>query len=280
MPKSQLGESPCWDIHARRLYWTDIKGGIIHRYDPLSGTHETCFAPKMAAFVLPAQDGTLVAGLEDGLYRVDFEQTVFSPIALLNESDVRLNDGKCDPVGRIWFGTMPLEEAPDDRTGKLYRFTDKIEKMDENFSLANGKGWTKDGRFFYHADTHLKTVWCYRYDIDRGSIAGRKAFIHTEGPPDGLCLDSNGNIYIAMYGEGRIDIYTKEGQKQNSITIPVKEVTSCAFGGHDLKTLYITTAKDGLFQARLNMAGIAECPASISTNIDTGVYKIRQVHSS
>ena len=263
MPKSQLGESPYWDEYMQCLYWTDIKGKLIYRYYPLLEKVQSCQTPKMVAFVLKTQNGELIAGLEDGLYKADFEKETFEPITLLNEKDVRLNDGKCDPVGRIWFGTMPLDEESEQKLAKLYRVTNEIKEMDQNFGIANGKAWTKDGKYFYHIDTSSKIIWRYPYDVKDGGIGEKEEFIRTESAPDGMCIDSEGNLYVALYGEGAVDVFSATGQKQYSIKVPAKEVTSCAFGGADLKTLYITTAKDGLFQIRINIAGLLECPASI-----------------
>lgn len=277
--KSQLGESPCWHDYAQRLYWTDIEAKLIYRLDLVSGKHKICAAPKMAAFVLPTKDGELIAGLEDGLYSIDFATGNFQPIILLNEKGVRLNDGKCDPAGRIWFGTMALDQNKGKQSGKLYMFDGNLNEMDRDFGIANGKAWAKQD-YFYHADTASKTIWRYRYDRNTGGISEKKAFIQMDVSPDGMCIDTKGNLYIAIYGEGRADIYAPSGIKKDSIEVAAKEVTSCAFGGADLKTLYITTAKNGLFGVVMDVAGVAETPVTLSGENHTIVRKHLQACSS
>lgn len=278
--ETSLGESPCWDVASQCLYWTDIKAGVIYRYDPIKKSHACCKAPKMAAFVLPTTDRGLIAGLEDGLYLMNFEEERFELLTLVDNEDVRLNDGKCDPVGRIWFGTMPRDEESDEKTGKLYMFDGTLHEMDSGFGIANGKGWTRDGRFMYHVDTSENTVWRYHFDIDDGAITKKESFLELDGSPDGMCVDGIGNIYAALYGEGRVDIYSPQGSKSGSIDVPAKEVTSCAFGGPDMKTLYITTAKDGLFSTQMDVAGVPECPASTTATIDKDFYTRPQARSS
>jgi D-xylonolactonase len=258
---SLLAESPYWDANNRLLYWVDIEKKIFHRYNPLSGEYKTCRSEKLAAFIVVGKHGELIVGLQDGIYSMDFNEERFEPIALIDDPGVRLNDGKCDPQGRLWFGTMSL--SGQDTTGKLYRFfVGKIETMDSGFKIANGKGWTSDGSM-YHADTSKKTIWRYNYNSDNALISNKEQYILTEGDPDGLCVDARDNIYIAMFGSGRVDIYSSDGIKRECIIVPAKEVTSCAFGGSDLKSLFITTAKDGVFQARLKTSGIAEHPCII-----------------
>lgn len=271
IPDPKLAESPYWDVLTQCLYWTDIKAKLIHCYNPANQTINTCHAPRMAAFVFRAQDGGLITGLEDGIYQVDFETEKFDPIALISEKHMRLNDGKCDPSGRIWFGTIPLDEKSNTREAKLYCFTNKIVEIDNGFGIANGKAWTPkigDTQFFYHIDTIAKIVWRYVYDAKNGGISDKQEFIRMKNSPDGMCVDSLGNLYIAMYDDKCVDVYSSAGKKQYTIEVPAEDVTSCAFGGADLKTLYITTATTGLFHIELEIAGVNEYPASIPLKSD------------
>lgn len=283
IPPSQLAESPYWDVSTETLYWVDIKGKIIHNYNPITGITKTCHAPKMAVFILRTQDGGLVVGLEDGIYKLDFQQEIFEPIALISDKNVRLNDGKCDPSGRIWFGTMVLNEQSDKKIAKLYCLTDKIVEMDKGFVIANGKAWSDkiaNNQFFYHVDTTAKIIWRYLYNADNGNIGDKENFIQTQKSPDGMCIDAQGNLYVAMYDGNCVDVYSPEGKRQYSIKVPAHEVTSCAFGGLDLKTLYITTAKEGLLKIELDISGVIECPASMPAKIDKDLNRPPPAHSS
>ena len=162
----------------------------------------------------------------------------------------RFNDGKCDPRGRLWAGTMHVEADRDrEPTGALYRWSGgSLEEVIPRVSLSNGLGWSPPGDTMYFSDTHAGTVWAYDYDLATGAIADRRAFAKVpleDGVPDGLTVDSAGNVYVAIWRGSRLDVFAPDGTRVAQIPVPVRNPTSCGFGGADLRTLFITTMPAG-----------------------------------
>lgn len=273
LPQAILGESPFWDVATHTLYWVDIKGKKIYRYHPTTQKISICRVSRLVGFAMPVSATHVIAGLQDGLYKIDLEDAAEQELAPLPSDNgvVRFNDGKCDVAGRIWAGTMALDESSNAALGALYRCTGNgIVEIDAPYGIANGKGWSPDGTVFYHIDTPAKTIWRFRYDAMAGTITGKERFVTLDDPPDGMCVDAHGNLYVALYGAGRVAVITPEGKDLRSIEVPTPNVTSCGFGGADLKTLYITTAADEtgsaqpatlgghLFAAQMDVAGMAD----------------------
>lgn len=250
LPLCQLGEGPCWDQEAEILYWVDILGRHVHSYNPETSVHFSFATPSEVSFVYPTGPEKLLLGLGSGVYTSDRDGRNLMPLAMLELPDEhRLNDGKIDPDGRLWVGTICTAKDPSE-TAALYRL-DGIElvEVERGYVNANGKGWSPDGRTMYHADTDRHFVW--QYDYDRGAMSSKRKFLDLgDASPDGLCVDAEGHILVALYGGGAIAVYAPSGELLETIALPVANITSCAFGGTDLRTLFVTTAWDGLDTAQ------------------------------
>jgi len=248
-----LGEGPFWSAADETLWFVDIKGNRIHAFNEATGATRSYVTPEFSAFVFKDRRGGLVCGLRTGLYRFDPSSGHFDQLAAVIEPHTshRLNDGFVDAQGRLWFGTMDNDER--DPAGVLYRFAgNRLERMDEGYVITNGPAMSPDGRVLYHVDTLRQCV--YAFDVDRqGTLSGKRLFVRVDEPdvyPDGPAVDSAGNVWIAMFGGWGVRCYSPGGQLLRSIVLPVAQCTKAAFGGVDLKTLYITTASVGLTDAQ------------------------------
>jgi sugar lactone lactonase YvrE len=246
---AHLGEGALWHAATRSVYFVDIKGRRIHRCAADGSARTSWDAPGQPGFVVPATDGSLVCALEDGLYRLDETSGAFTPLRKI-EDDVpgnRFNDGHVDAWGNLWFGSM--DDAQAAPTGALYRLDrlGNVARLDDGYIITNGPAISADGRTLYHTDTPLRRV--YAFDLrDDGSLAGKRVFLQLpEGSrPDGMAVDSEGCIWIALFGAGRIERYTAAGKLADSAQFPCTNITKLAFGGEDLCTAYVTTAWKGL----------------------------------
>jgi len=255
LPSCHLGEGPHWDSSGH-LYWVDIKGRSIHRYHLESKNHEICRTSSDVGFAIPDKTGRVIAGLKDGIYAIDFETgeetKLVSPLSMTAHD--RFNDGKCDSAGRLWAGTMN-ESENDLPSGKLYCFDGtQLVAADDNFKTANGKGWSPDQKIMYHADTDRQTIWQYDFNQASGALSSREVFAKIDkddGFPDGLCVDAQGLVYVSLFSGSKVRAFDPGGNTAFDIHVPVPQVTSCTFGGPDLKTLFITTAEEGLTHQEL-----------------------------
>jgi sugar lactone lactonase YvrE len=243
-----LGEGPVWSAADGTLWFVDIKGSRIHAFNEATGSRRSFETPEFSAFVFPDRRGGMLCGLRSGLYRFDPASVSFGLITRVDEDkpNNRLNDGCVDAAGRMWFGTMDNEhEQP---TGSLYRFArNRLEQMDSGYVITNGPALSPDGRTLYHVDTSRQCV--YAFDVDQDSLSGKRLLLRVSEAdvyPDGPVVDSAGNIWIAMWGGGCVRCYSPQGRLLRSIALPVSQCTKAAFGGADLRTLYITTAAIGL----------------------------------
>lgn len=259
IPASRLGEGIYWDDATSFLWWVDIVGKRIHRYDPERKDHQSWSTSKEVSFVFPRPDGLLLIGLSNGVYLFDCETGAERPVALLDlPTEHRLNDGKRDPAGRLWVGTINTAAEPSE-TAALYQLQDgQLVQIEGGYINANGKAWSADGELMFHADTGRNTVWVYDYDKAAGAISKKRVFAKIErGSPDGLEVDRLGNLYAAIYGGSRVDIASMRGDVVSQIDVPVPNVTSCCVGGSRGKTLFITTAFEGMTDEELSAAPLS-----------------------
>lgn len=271
LPRAKLAEGPLWDAESASLYWVDIVGHVIHRHHPLSGERAEHPLADMIGFCALAEAGRLVAGIGGGIFDLAFGQPgeiLLARPAMHGEN--RFNDGKCDPRGRLWAGTMHVEAERDrEPTGALYRWRGGgLEEVVSGISLSNGLGWSPRGDTMYFSDTHAGTVWAYDYDVASGEVANRRAFAVVpieDGVPDGLAVDAAGRVFVAIWRGARLDVFSPDGGREAEIAVPVRNPTSCAFGGADLRTLYVTTMPSSaesdprsgsLFSMRMDVAGM------------------------
>lgn len=259
---AQLGEAPVWVGREKRLYWVDILHPAVHRFDPVTGKNETCNTAKLVSAVLPSEDGRLVVASQDGVERFDFERGLFTRFAEPEPGvpENRLNDAKVDPHGRLWVGSMRLDVSRP--TGSLYRLTKtgEVARAESGFTVANGLAWSPDGSTFYFVDTVPGIIYAYDFDAREGSIANRRVFVtvpEAEGRPDGLAVDADGGVWCAIWDGWCVNRYRPDGRLDRAVELPVPRPTSVAFGGDDLATLFITSAR-----TRLPASTLTEAPLS------------------
>ena len=246
---AQLGEGALWHAATRSVYFVDIKGRRIHRCAPDGSDRRSWDAPGQPGFMVPDADGGLVCALEDGLYRFDPASGAFTVLKKV-EDDVpgnRFNDGYVDASGNLWFGSMDDGQAQP--TGALYRLGHDgvLARADDSYIITNGPAISPDGRILYHTDTPLRRV--YAFDLrEEGRLADKRVFLQLpEGSrPDGMAVDCEGHLWIALFGAGRIERYTAAGVLVGTVQFPCTNITKLAFGGDDLRTAYVTTAWKGL----------------------------------
>jgi sugar lactone lactonase YvrE len=240
-------EGPFW--HDGRLGWVDIMAGRLW----LAGFDgETLTDPRsydvgrpLGAAVPRAGGGWLLAA-GTAFLTLDEDGTV-TPLTedLADASVVRMNDGKCDPAGRFWAGTMAFDERP--KAGSLYVFDGSVRTVLEGVTISNGLAWSPDHRTMYYIDTPTGRVDAFDYDEDGGEVSGRRPFAEVEGGhPDGMTLDDEGCLWVALWGGGAVRRFDPSGRPAGTVRLPVTNVSSCCFGGPGGTTLFITTSQQGL----------------------------------
>ena len=253
-----LGEGPYWVPEDDCLLWVDIEGARLHRtYFPARETVTDSPGPVSAAF--PAVGGgILIAGGAALTLLFPAErgaQWVARTIADAPARDgIRFNDAGVDPAGRVWVGSMHVTEA--EPLGELYRLDagGRLNPVLKNVTVSNGLGWSPDGSRMYYADSPLRRVDVFDYDPATGEAFARRAFAdlsEAEGVPDGLTVDADGCVWVAMWGGSALRRFTPDGQPDAVLPVPVSQPTSCAFGGPHLADLYITSARVGLTEDQL-----------------------------
>jgi sugar lactone lactonase YvrE len=274
---TELGEGPVWVERDRALWFTDIKRQKIHRFDPESGEKRSWSAPEQVGFVLPAAGGGFVAGLMSGLHRFNETTGEFELIAQVDAHlpENRLNDGAVDPSGRVWFGTM--DNSENSKSGSFYRFENGrvLPTGLTGIAITNGPALSPDGRILYWIDTLERRMDAC--DVtDDGSLGPSRPLVRFgpgEGNPDGPAVDSEGCIWVGMYGGWHALRYSPQGELIERVRLPTANVTKIAFGGPDLRTAYATTARHllsreelerqpqagGLFSFQVDVPGIP-CP--------------------
>ncbi len=250
--KAELGEGALWHAQAQRLYWVDIIRGEVHVYDPRAQTDRTIRVGQQVGTVVPRRSGGLMLALHHGFASLDLDT---EQVTVLNDPEQalpnnRFNDGKCDPAGRFWAGTMDMAEAPG--AGSLYRLEADlaVSKQVDNVTTSNGLVWSLDQTKMYYIDSGAQTVDAFDYDHATGAIANRRSVITLPkeyGIPDGMTMDEEGRLWVAGWGGRRLSRWDPaDGRCLQVIELPASQVTSCAFGGPNLKQLYVTTARTGL----------------------------------
>jgi len=246
--QNQLGEGPLWHPEEELLYWVDIEGECFHRYSPETGRGDTVQLGQPVGCLAFRKSGGLVLGLRDGLA---FWDQNTSDIEIIDNPEAgrlnaRFNDGKVDPEGRFWAGTL----GEDDQSCLYKLDLDRsVQTMETGIKISNGIGWSTDQKIMYYTDSPLRVIYAYDFDLESGSINNRRDFVKVppeDGFPDGLTVDSEGFIWSAHWDGWRVTRYDPDGKIERVIYLPVQRPTSCAFGGPDLDQLFITSAWTGL----------------------------------
>lgn len=243
-------ESPLWSSSEGALYWVDTVPGTIHRIHVRSGKRDAWPTPaRLGAIGL--RRGGLIVALKNGIQFLETTTGKFEPVVdpEADQPETRINDAKTDRAGRFWFGYQ--DDGARTPTGSLYRLDpdQTVTVVDRGYTNPNGFAWSLDNRLMYVADTSQRVIYVYEFDVATGTATNRRAFTEIpadEGMPDGTTVDSGGYIWSARNRGGRIVRYAPDGRVDRTITLPATQVTNMAFGGDDLRTLYITTASRNL----------------------------------
>jgi sugar lactone lactonase YvrE len=248
-----LAESPIWDAGTRSLLWVDIMAGDVHRLDPATGRDRLTHVDVPVGAVAARRGGGLILAAGVGFAALDEQAGTLGWLWTGGHGD-RMNDGKCDPAGRFLAGTLTY--ARDPGACGLYRLDPggQVSTLLDGVTLSNGLGWSPAGDLMYFADTPLERVDVLDYDLATGEVAGRRLFVDLHdvpGRPDGLTVDQDGAVWIAMARGGAVRRYTAGGRLDLVIEFPVQLVTSVTFGGDGLGDLYATTSREHLSEADL-----------------------------
>lgn len=272
---SELAEGPSWDAATGLLIWVDITHSLVHRFDPATGRDEAIDVGKHVGAAVPRASGGLALALADGFGILDTYTGRVEMIAQVEAENPlnRMNDGKCDPSGRFWAGTMAYDSRVG--AGALYRLeTDgRVSKVVVGVTISNGLGWSLDQRYMYYIDSGSDGVDVFDYDATTGAVTRRRRLIEIAartGTPDGMTVDADGYLWVALWDGWAVHRYAPDGTLDRVVRVPVARVSSCTFGGDDLGDLYITTAWEnlsaearaaqphagGIFRARPGVTGL------------------------
>jgi xylono-1,5-lactonase len=247
---ADLGEGPVWIERDQALWFVNIKGPALHRYDPATDEKRSFAAPELIGFALPARSGGFIAGLQSGLHKFDPSTGSFSLLAEVepNLPGNRLNDAVCDPSGAMWFGSMDVAEK--DKSGAFHRFSDGEVRPTGigNIPITNGPAVSPNGKILYFVDTLGRTIRAADINPD-GTLGPARPFVQIadgEGYPDGPTIDAEGCVWISLYAGWETRRYSPKGDLLERVRFPVANITKIAFGGPDLRTAFATTARQFL----------------------------------
>ncbi|WPP52988.1 SMP-30/gluconolactonase/LRE family protein [Catalinimonas niigatensis] len=248
--KALLGEGPIWNYETQQLYWVDIEKRQLHLYTPEVNEDTFFDTGERIGTVVPIESGGALVALENGIHSMDLTDGSLTLITNPLEDSIRFNDGKCDPVGRFWVGSMHLKGEKN--AASLYMMDDQqqiTQKLD-SVTVSNGIIWSLDNKTMYYIDTPTRQVRAFDYDISTGELSSPSVVItvpQENGAPDGMTIDEEGMLWIGHWGGSMVGRYNPEtGELMQKIEVPALNVTACAFGGENLDKLYITTASIGM----------------------------------
>lgn len=246
------GEGPVWADEA--LYWVDITGEAVHRLDPDTGADTQTRVGQAVGAVVPRASGGLVLAVRDGFAELpEFGGDVRMLVDVeADQPDNRMNDGKCDSHGRFWASTMAFDATAD--AGSLYCLTPELEvrKVLDGLTIGNGLAWSADDRTLYFIDSMSRGIDAYEFDAASGQLGAQRQLVSipaNKGIPDGMTIDTDGCLWVALFGGWGVLRYDPDGNLDREIRLPVANVTCPTFGGSDLGDLYITTTREGLSES-------------------------------
>jgi len=252
-----LGECTVWCDRDQVLWWVDIRAPSLQRYNPANGeVRAVALTEAIGSFGLTRSGTSMIAGMKSGLYFLDAASGALKVVAQPEKQlpKNRFNDGRCDRGGRFWAGTM--QDGPREPVGSLYRLDadGRCTHMRGGVFVPNSIAWSPDDKVMYFADTHRQLIWAYDFDLAQGAVRNERVFAdcsNRPGKPDGSCVDADGCLWNAEYGGSCVVRYTPDGRIDRSVDLPVANVTCCCFGGKDLDTLYISTARQRMTPEQL-----------------------------
>jgi sugar lactone lactonase YvrE len=259
--RARLGEGPVWDAIDQKLLWVDVYNHRVHQFDPATGQNRYFDTGEVVSAIAPSSPDHLIIARKASLAEFDLLTGTLQPLIQLDLSirvDTRCNDGKCDSQGRFWIGTV--SDTPE--KAALYRYDPdgSLTLMETGLTISNGLGWSPDGTTFYLTDSFQHKIFAYDFEGRSGTISNRRVLVdlsHESVEPDGLTIDTDGNIWSALWDGWAIACFAPTGQELFRIKMPVPRPTSVTFGGADLNQLYITSASVGLSQK-----DIQACPTA------------------
>ena len=253
--RATLGEGPVWDEQRQLLLWLDILPGLVHRFDPATGSDDVFRVGKPVGSAGLRRGGGLVLAVEDGFALLDKDwQRVGRAVVEHPGPRARFNEGKCDPAGRFLAGTMAYDLTPG--AGSLYRLDPDltVTKMLDGVTISNGLAWSANGTTMYYIDSPTQGVDAFDYDPGTGRLANQRRIVDipaAAGLPDGMTIDTEGCLWVALYGGAAVHRYTPEGRLDTTLSFPATNITCPVFGGPGLGLLYVTSARDGLDERQL-----------------------------
>ncbi|MFL6129122.1 MAG: SMP-30/gluconolactonase/LRE family protein [Mycobacteriales bacterium] len=256
--RARLGEGPLWDPRDGTLLWVDCVRGDVHRLCPDTGADDVVVAcGQPVGVAVWRRAGGLALAVRDGFALIDDEASAAGPEIVpvdADQPDHQMNDGACDRQGRFWAGTASAARRLG--TSALYRLDAdrQVELVLPGVSMSNGLGWSPDDRTFYYVDSPTHRVDVFAHDPDTGRLSARRPLVTVPrevGIPDGLAVDADGCVWLAIWGAAAVHRYTPEGRLDGVVTLPTRNISSCAFGGSGLSDLFITSATRGLSVAQL-----------------------------
>lgn len=252
--RARLGECPVWNVDRQQLFWVDVYNHRVHQYDPATGNDRFFDVGDLVSAIALAGENRLLLALRDRLAFLNLESGEVTPFYQFNfpYPNTRCNDGKSDSKGRFWIGTV--SEAP--KQAELYRYDldGSIRVMETELTISNGLGWSPDQSTFYLTDSIEHQIYAYDFDVEAGTIQNRRTLIDLSNEavePDGLAIDTDGNIWTALWDGWCVACFNASGQELKRIHLPVQRPTSVTFGGSKLSDLYITSASVGLSQKEI-----------------------------
>ena len=265
VPTAELGEGACWDAASATLYWTDIPASTVHALQA-DGRHRSWNPGQQVGAIGLRASGGLVLAAEDSFLTLDTGTGAVAPLVGVDhgEPGIRMNDGAIDQAGRFYVGSMAADERPG--AGALYRLDPdhRLTRLMTGLGVSNGIGWSPDDKQMYYVDSLDHRLDVLDYDAATGEIGERRPLAEIGGGdvvPDGLTVDADGGIWVAVWGGGAVLRFSPAGELITTVELPASLVTCPTFGGQDLKTMYITTAAGpgegagGLYSCRPGAAG-------------------------
>ncbi|WP_303310997.1 SMP-30/gluconolactonase/LRE family protein [Hymenobacter sp. BT730] len=254
--QATLGEGPLWNPETQQLYWVDIDGCAFHLFNPATGQDQAFSMPARVGSAAPMHHGRVLLALQSGIHQLHLDTGQLTLLVNpLTDPSLRFNDGKCDPAGRFWVGTCDMQLRTG--TGTLYRLDPdgSLHVMLRGITTSNGIAWSLDHSTMYFIDSPTLRVQAFDYDKASGSISNARTIVRIApetGVPDGMTIDREGMLWVAVWGGGAVHRYHPgTGALLQVITVPAPFTTSCTFGGPDLQTLYITSARKELSPEQL-----------------------------